>query len=882
MIIPIELRIKADKDSKSALRTEKTIKSHDINSVEFHISIDGLELTDNHTAKILSIFHTSKSQANVDCEIVEGKIIYKPDTDLISRHEHVTNYVYVYHNNQSLDVREFIYIVDLSKIDETSLEVKEVYDQSYADLLTDFEQALSDYKDNLPQADSVRADIDEILNQFSEDSQAKLSLIDEAEESRVQAEGLRESIESSRVQAETQRASSESSRVSAEADRVLAEQERVQGYQEIQQIIEDGELSAVPADGSITPEKTSFMNISTNLIDTESAVENKSIVSATGEVVETPGTHMVEYVVSPGEVYSRANTSRFFIYKSDGTYITPNTRTTYTMPPGAGIMRLTFTDSERETAQLNRGSVVLPYENPGATLKDEVNVPIKPKSVTEDKLADNSVGVAKLKSNSVDSLKLQNGSVSIEKTNFVGRSSNLYNPRTSLRGYGLLSTTGEPYKDPSYVSTPFYEGLAGEKITTKQFNRVLFYRTDKTFISRTEIVNYDTPYTFTMPQDGYYRLHGAMVYVDEKAQINKGDTLLDYEPYYLIIDGYKFEGDVDSESTTNPLEEKPHIFPPVDFDTTFKADDGTYTTFTLENLYTAYDELATAHHGYFTKTLVGKEQSGQYDVFRCRMKPREYSRNGSVRGKLPKITFIANIHGGEHPSALASYYMVKAICEDWQGNPVLEYLRHNVEFEFIPVANPYGYVTGEYKNSRGVNIQTNFPENWELRDNTDPNSSTYGGTEPLSEVESLYIKDLIDDNTDSVLFADLHSAAYASDVWAGGYDSLFYYIIPNGSQYNKNVEVATKYLAESNTRFLKKHYPINTDNFLGYYQLREGKGTVDSYATGVQGIPSVVIELFYKLPDETDNYSNDSIKASTEVLTNSLLTMLKQFKEAGQ
>lgn len=65
MIIPIELRFKVDKDSKSAFRTDKKIKSHDVNSVEFHISLDGLELTDNHTAKILSIFHSSKSQVNV-------------------------------------------------------------------------------------------------------------------------------------------------------------------------------------------------------------------------------------------------------------------------------------------------------------------------------------------------------------------------------------------------------------------------------------------------------------------------------------------------------------------------------------------------------------------------------------------------------------------------------------------------------------------------------------------------------------------------------------------------------------------------------------------------------------------------------------------------
>ena len=288
MIIPIELRFKADKGSKSAFRTEKTIKSHDVNSVEFHISIEGLELTDNHTAKILSVFHSSKSQANVNCEIVEGKIIYKPDTNLISRHEHVTNYVYVYNGNQSLDVREFIYIVDLSKIDETSLEVKEVYDQSYADLLADFEQALSDYKDSLPQADSVRADIDKILKQFSVDSQVKLSqydadaqqvitdnqtafelaetgrqedfdtsqserqqrfndaqsarqesydqtqsLINEAEESRVEAEGNRDSAEkirkaneSDRVQAEINRENTEDSREQSEGERKTNEEAR--------------------------------------------------------------------------------------------------------------------------------------------------------------------------------------------------------------------------------------------------------------------------------------------------------------------------------------------------------------------------------------------------------------------------------------------------------------------------------------------------------------------------------------------------------------------------------------------------------------------------------------------------------------------------------
>ena len=227
MIIPIELKFKADKETRSAFRTDKIIKSHDINSVEFHMTIEGVELTDNHTAKILSIFHSSQSQVNKDCEIMDGKIIYKPNTNLISMHEYVTNYVYVYHNNQSIDVCSFTYTVDLSKIDETSLKVKAVYDQSYADLLAEFERALNDYKDSLPQVDSVRSDIDEILNQFSVESQAKLSQYDKDAQQVIAdnqvafdlAESLRNEAEESRVETETQRASAESERVQAELER---------------------------------------------------------------------------------------------------------------------------------------------------------------------------------------------------------------------------------------------------------------------------------------------------------------------------------------------------------------------------------------------------------------------------------------------------------------------------------------------------------------------------------------------------------------------------------------------------------------------------------------------------------------------------------------
>ena len=178
MLNPIEINFKLDKTIKRELTTELMIRSHDINVIEFHIAFDGLELTADHTVKVLSVFSDTGSQTNVNCEIADGKAIYRPDTSIISQYDYVRNYVYVYHGYQSLDAHLFTYSVDSSEIDKTAIKVKTVYDQYYAELLTEFEARLKDYKDSLPQASDLRAEVDVILDKFKVDSVAKLSQYD--------------------------------------------------------------------------------------------------------------------------------------------------------------------------------------------------------------------------------------------------------------------------------------------------------------------------------------------------------------------------------------------------------------------------------------------------------------------------------------------------------------------------------------------------------------------------------------------------------------------------------------------------------------------------------------------------------------------------------
>lgn len=185
MIEYIDLKIDFAKrnDRLSGITLDRvTTRSYDT-AIKFRIEIADHVLDDTYDVKILSKYSYNQSQilykVGDNLEFLDGKLIYTPKVDLITEADYVRNYLYLSKDGLGLDMAQFNYEVDLSEIDKTALKVKSVYDQSYETLLAEFEQALEDYKLTLPQADSVRADIDEILNQFSEDSQAKLNQYDD-------------------------------------------------------------------------------------------------------------------------------------------------------------------------------------------------------------------------------------------------------------------------------------------------------------------------------------------------------------------------------------------------------------------------------------------------------------------------------------------------------------------------------------------------------------------------------------------------------------------------------------------------------------------------------------------------------------------------------
>ena len=213
-------------------------------------------------------------------------------------------------------------------------------------------------------------------------------------------------------------------------------------------------------------------------------------------------------------------------------------------------------------------------------------------------------------------------------------------------------------------------------------------------------------------------------YIDEDS-VNLNDTLIYLEN--LINDGRQttvFKPDYYSPSVN---------IPSCDVD-----------RFKVANLYSLWDTLVSQHPSFLTKEILGKDQSGKYDILKIRFK---------AKSPKVKMLLVANVHGHNSDTrdcSIALYYFIHDICKNWRTNEQLYWLHENAEIIFIPCGNPWGYDNGDRYNSRGVNINRNFSIGR-------PSSPTAEyGESAFSEVETQYIRDMILNNKDANGFIDLH------------------------------------------------------------------------------------------------------------------------------
>ncbi|OIJ12653.1 hypothetical protein BKP37_12680 [Anaerobacillus alkalilacustris] len=170
-----------------------------------------------------------------------------------------------------------------------------------------------------------------------------------------------------------------------------------------------------------------------------------------------------------------------------------------------------------------------------------------------------------------------------------------------------------------------------------------------------------------------------------------------------------------------------------------------------------FEPLRLANISHLTRTSLGKDASGTYDVWRYVFTPK----------KIRKTLILgAGIHGGELTGILAVYLFLKHLMEDWHKYPQLAYIRNNVRLVILPIQNPWGVSQPHPRvrqNSNGVDLNRNFDYKWsEYAGASTPFGHDYKGTAPFSEIESQYIRDTLNTYSDATAYLDIHNLGSAS------------------------------------------------------------------------------------------------------------------------
>lgn len=183
---------------------------------------------------------------------------------------------------------------------------------------------------------------------------------------------------------------------------------------------------------------------------------------------------------------------------------------------------------------------------------------------------------------------------------------------------------------------------------------------------------------------------------------------------------------------------------------------GVPNAYTHDNYELFYDwilnPLVEEYSDYVHKTILGKDSSNTYNIYRYEFVPEKYDRT---------IIVLSNVHGNEYTSFFGLCRFVDELCRNYETDSNLYFLRNKVKLVIIPIVNPWGFVNSNRRNSNAVDLNRNTSYRWEEYTSASGQvgGKYYKGSAPFSEVESQYVKSLVQElsNDNLVGFIDLHT-----------------------------------------------------------------------------------------------------------------------------
>jgi predicted deacylase len=271
-----------------------------------------------------------------------------------------------------------------------------------------------------------------------------------------------------------------------------------------------------------------------------------------------------------------------------------------------------------------------------------------------------------------------------------------------------------------------------------------------------------------------------------------------------------------------------------------------------------------------TKTLLGKDASGTFDVYRYDFTPETL---GVVQTSpwpdyvtpydsddYPTIVMDFGIHGSERPCVLAGLNFFEQLAADFGKDTPYGWIRRNVKFSIIPVSNPWGYENNRRVNANHVDLNRNFPIDWNRGGTSDSTSDQYRGSAALSEVEAQYISALLTEYQNrAVVYFNWHTFGN----WSNWKITCFSFA---DCEPDKMLKAAIQTTERMSVNAWQNHAVDSDGEYITTVQMevRGDGGLSDKYGASL-GIPSSCSECLYKLYDGSAGTVYDTTANSMNV-----------------
>ena len=179
---------------------------------------------------------------------------------------------------------------------------------------------------------------------------------------------------------------------------------------------------------------------------------------------------------------------------------------------------------------------------------------------------------------------------------------------------------------------------------------------------------------------------------------------------------------------------------------------------TAEFLELFYDDFVTEQPVgvNVTKKPIGKDESGQYDMWEYDFCPANYSRT---------ILLSSGMHAYELSASFGLANFIGNLYTDTE-NDAFSYIRNNVRVKVVPIVNPWGFnqYPKAYGNINGVNPNRNFDLDGQwaaYAGNT--NEWNQKGVSPFSDAETHNLARWVEENYNAEFWIDCHTGEGYSD-----------------------------------------------------------------------------------------------------------------------